>query len=630
MNYSARICPAVIAALLLLATDAIAQPVFINEIPIPPIVDAASGTINLEMRQSAHKFNPANASDSLNGGTSQPNGIPTYVYNVAGDSTMTILGPTLRFRTFGVTNIKVKNLLPQSTTTHWHGAEVPADMDGGPHQEIDTGATWNVSFTTLDSASTMWYHPHFHNQTLEQVQLGLSGLIIVEQPGDPIGPTLPRTYGADDIPVVMGDLGFAKGSDRASGMYIDTAKGKRPTNLVNGVTNPYVEVPAHMVRLRVLNGSTRKGVYFGVSTSYNAPFSTLQPFYLVAGDGGYTMKPDTLTRLLSGPGMRHEIVVDLSSYQPGQTLYLANLKDSLPGSIVGSPVKSPNGGGQDTTAGTAFLELRIVTDSAIRAKHPDYTVPVTSFTPFTTTWSPGLADTSNVVNHRVKLLVMTTDTINGKPENMFTIDSLTYDMDVINDTVCVNTKEIWTIRNLSTVAHPFHIHKIQFRVLDVVDANGDTVNLETYGLNSPKDDVLLLPGWSLRFLGQFDDYPSMPEPMYSYMYHCHILTHEDSIGGGMMHQFVVVDCISSSVEKAESASSAMSLTANEGALRLKGASDAPSTLALVDLRGRRVRTLDLAPFNGEAVIDTRGLSCGAYLVEWRTRDGVHTGKVVVR
>ncbi len=615
--------------LLLLATKALAQPVFINKIPIPPLLDARDSLINLEMRVMYHKFNPGNPLDSLNGGVGQPNGIRTYAYNVVGDSTMTILGPTLKWHTYDSTEITLKNMIGVHTTTHWHGAEVPSHMDGGPHQEIQPGSTWYVNFRTLDSASTLWYHPHFHNLTIEHVQKGLSGMVIVEREDDPIRNTLPRTYGVDDIPVIVGDLGFTPGSSRAAGMVIDTTKVKRPINLINGVTNPYVEVPAHIVRLRILNGSTRKGIMFGLSESYTAPLANLKPFYLIATDGGYTMKPDTLTSLINGPGARDEIILDLSGYQPGDTLYLSNLKDSLPPFVIGNTRASGNphgdGAGKDTTNGSAFLQLRIVADSTF----PGYT-PVTTFTPFTTTWSPGLADTSNVVRHRLKQLVSQ----GSQHTSTFTIDGITYDMETINDTVCVDTKEIWAIRNLTEVAHPFHIHKIQFRVLDVVDAAGNNVDLEEHGMNGPKDDVLVFPGWTLRFLAQFDDYPDPIDPMNTYMYHCHILTHEDSIGGGMMHQFVVTNegaCASSSYPGTGNNGPAMVLLSNptEGAIYLRGRSAKPSTLAIFDFQGRRIRGQQLPAFDGDARINTEGLPSGLYLVEWRTPGGATTGKVVL-
>jgi FtsP/CotA-like multicopper oxidase with cupredoxin domain len=619
----------VLAVLLLLAINAFAQPTFINKIPIPPIVDAQNGTIKLVMEKKFHKFNPSNPSDTLNGGSAQPNGIPTYAYNVPGVSNLSILGPTLKWYTGQQTEINVTNRIGVHTSTHWHGAELPPYMDGGPHQPIQPDETWTApDFPVLDSACTMWYHPHFHNHTLQHVQRGLSGMILVEQPGDPIRNTLPHTYGVDDIPVIIGDLSVKRNTPwptPATSWNIDTLKGKRPINIVNGVTNPYLEVPAHLVRLRILNGSTRKGIILGVSNEYNDSNANLKDFTLIATDGGYTLEPNVMKTLLNGPGARDEIILDLSNYQVGDKLYLRNLKELIPNTIVGSTLAPPNppgGGGKDSTLGNAFIQLRIVADS----QFPGYS-PITSFTPFTTVWSPGLADTSNVTKRRTKQLKY-------EGTQKYTIDGSPYELNVINDTVCVNSKEIWTIHNVSPIAHPFHIHKIQFRILDILDKNNTYVDLKSHGFNGPKDDVLVLPGWKLRFLGQFDDYPSPIMPELTYMYHCHILTHEDSLGGGMMHQFIVTNegaCLSS-IDEAESKKPTMELFPNPstGILHLKGQSNYPSKTSILDLQGRLMREQQIPALDGNATINIDGLPNGLYFVEWRTQRGVVTGKLVVQ
>jgi bilirubin oxidase len=78
------------------------------------------------------------------------------------------------------------------------------------------------------------------------------------------------------------------------------------------------------------------------------------------------------------------------------------------------------------------------------------------------------------------------------------------------------------------VAHPFHIHDVQFFILD---RDGVSVSAEERGY---KDVVMIGPNETLRFITKFEDFadPEMP-----YMYHCHILMHEDD---GMMGQFIVV------------------------------------------------------------------------------------------
>ena len=77
------------------------------------------------------------------------------------------------------------------------------------------------------------------------------------------------------------------------------------------------------------------------------------------------------------------------------------------------------------------------------------------------------------------------------------------------------------------VSHPFHVHDVQFRILD---RNGSPPALNERGL---KDTVVVNPDERVRVLLSFTDYS---DPYLPYMYHCHNLEHEDT---GMMGQFVV-------------------------------------------------------------------------------------------
>jgi FtsP/CotA-like multicopper oxidase with cupredoxin domain len=94
--------------------------------------------------------------------------------------------------------------------------------------------------------------------------------------------------------------------------------------------------------------------------------------------------------------------------------------------------------------------------------------------------------------------------------------------------VPLGSVEIWEIRNATPLAHSFHIHDIQFRVLD---RDGDPPLSNERGL---KDTVLVDPGSTVRVIAEFADFA---DPQHPHMYHCHILEHEDA---GMMGQFVVV------------------------------------------------------------------------------------------
>lgn len=102
-------------------------------------------------------------------------------------------------------------------------------------------------------------------------------------------------------------------------------------------------------------------------------------------------------------------------------------------------------------------------------------------------------------------------------------------MDSINITTYINNIEIWKLVNRTMIAHPFHIHDVQFFVVDI---NGNPPPLQYQGA---KDVMLVLPGDTVRVITQFKDFANDTLP---YMYHCHLFHHEDD---GMMGSFVVKD-----------------------------------------------------------------------------------------
>jgi len=108
------------------------------------------------------------------------------------------------------------------------------------------------------------------------------------------------------------------------------------------------------------------------------------------------------------------------------------------------------------------------------------------------------------------------------------INGRSMDMDRIDERVPLGSIEIWKIANMTPLTHPFHIHDVQFRVLD---RDGGPPQPYEQGL---KDTVLVDPGSTVRVIAEFADFA---DPDHPYMYHCHILEHEDA---GMMGQFVVV------------------------------------------------------------------------------------------
>ncbi|MEU1161283.1 NAD(P)-dependent oxidoreductase, partial [Streptomyces sp. NPDC005921] len=88
------------------------------------------------------------------------------------------LGPTMKWTKGNVNVLNITNSLGEDTTVHFHGAHVPAKMDGGPQVAFADGETWSPTFTVKDEPMTLWYHPHALGTTAKQAVHGLAGMIV--------------------------------------------------------------------------------------------------------------------------------------------------------------------------------------------------------------------------------------------------------------------------------------------------------------------------------------------------------------------------------------------------------------------------------------------------------------------
>lgn len=467
----------------LFTTVAIAQ----NPLAIPP---SLSGTnFNLTLQEGTTDFYL---------------GVTTNTMGANGS----LLGPTLILQKDDFISISVDNQLQDTTTIHWHGMHVAPENDGGPHSIIPPNSIWNPQFTVMDQAGINWYHPHLHMQTNKHVSKGIAGLIIVKD-ADEAALTLPRDYGVDDFPIVIQTKGFDSNGQIEWMSELDTSL------MVNGTIDPYLDAPAQVVRLRILNGSSQR--------VYKLGFTNDMAFELIGTDGGLLEAPVNLTRYQMAPGQRADILVDLSSLQ-GQSLQLLSYSSEIGNAIYGSsqpgimPQHTNNlvGYTSNPLNGTNFVILDLNIGAPTAA--PVTTIPSTLIT------QNILAEGTEDITR--SLTFSTQQNIVGP----FLINGSTFDMGTINETIPLGNREIWSLTNQTPIAHPFHIHDVQFRILDI---NGNPPPPELQGLN----DVVLVPGGmgNIRFITEFLDFANDTIP---YMYHCHMLTHEDQ---GMMGQFIVTD-----------------------------------------------------------------------------------------
>jgi Putative multicopper oxidases len=385
------------------------------------------------------------------------------------------LGPTIRVSRGDRAAFEVINRIGEKTTLHWHGLLLPAEMDGGPHQMIEPGAAWTPEWTIAQPAATAWYHPHLHGSTALHVYRGLAGLFLIE---DRESARLPSAYGVDDIPLIIQDKMFKGNGEFNERMNLTPFGMMGNRILVNGTHDPYLRVTASQVRFRLLNGSNAR--------AYNIGFTDGRAFHLVGNDAGLLSEPVTMDRILLSPGERAEIVVD---FRPGEETILHSFA------------------GKDGIGNGEFHLVKMIADPDLTPAQP---------LPRTLSDEPAVGVPADAT---VRRFVLTTESaINGKKMDMSRIDEV----------IPAGTREIWEIANRGW-DHNFHIHNAAFTILD---RNGEMPAVYERGR---KDTVFIPNGTTVRLAVEFGSYPDPDTP---YMYHCHLLYHEDS---GMMGQFVIVE-----------------------------------------------------------------------------------------
>lgn len=413
------------------------------------------------------------------------------------------LGPTIRANRGDKVVLNVSNALKEPSTLHWHGMHLPAAMDGGPHQTIEVNEKWQAEFEIRQPASMLWYHSHMHHRTAIQVYYGLAGLFYLD---DEISEEidLPDKYGINDLPLVIQDRSFNRdGSFRYStNMHSQMAGVQGEEILVNGVVRPKLDIKLKQMRFRILNGSN--------SRIYNLEFSDQRKFIQIASDGGLLEQPVSLRQLQLAPGERAEIVVEFSSNQDVM-LQHKPLPKKIGSGRMGMMMQMMSN--DDLPFNVMRFVSNKVEGEIVNIPNKLVTLPL---------W-----DINKVAKTRRFELGVRMGMMGGGGRNGFTINNKMFDLERIDEVVNLNDIEIWEFYNNSPLAHPMHIHDIQFRILS---RNGKPPALNERGL---KDTVLVNPDETVRVITKFENYADEDSP---FMYHCHNLEHEDN---GMMGQFIV-------------------------------------------------------------------------------------------
>jgi spore coat protein A len=425
---------------------------------------------------------------------------------------------------------------PVRMNTHLHGGWVAGGSDGNPYAspaEYLPGQTQTVVYPNQQSASLLWYHDHGDQITRLNVYAGLVGCYIIRDAQDtglePNGLGVPG--GAYEIPLVFSDKLF----DAAGQLFYSDTSTWIPefygdTPVVNGAAQPFLNVEPRMYRFRMVNGS-------------NARFWNLQiqggvPAWQIGSDGGLFDKPVPLSGpLLMLPAERFDIVVDFSRFA-GRTLNVSNAP--LPGD-VSSPapdlvdVMQIRVGRKATIAGPSRIP------SSLPGTMPALTSPTV---------------TRNMTLEEVE------DEVTGEPV-YGSINGRKYDDPRgVQETCRLGTTEEWRIINTTGDTHPIHLHLIQFQILDrrpfdataykaaldqarAIDPNAANLDPTPYYTGPAvkpdanergwKDTMRSNPEQVTRLRARWT-YPTGVSGDQRYVFHCHILEHEDN---SMMRPLVV-------------------------------------------------------------------------------------------
>ena len=535
-----------------LAPEAGAAPMtltpFMVQLPVPPVLTGATQSLDIE--QTLHSFHP------------DLTGVKVWGYN-GGAKTGGYLGPTIEVKKGATTTVSFTNKLPDThllpvtevlvpgedkTTprilTHLHGGFVSGDNDGNPYATetlfFKEQPTQTVVYPPQPRATTLWYHDHALGMTRLNVYAGLAGFFLVRDNFDtgkepnPIG--IPG--GRYEVPIVIQDKSFNGGQQFYSPDDTWMPEFFGDTPVINGAVQPYLTVEPRMYRLRFLNGSQ--------SRFYNLELDGGVPFYQIGSEGGMFDRPVQMNRILLLPAERADVIVDFRGLA-GQSIVLKNA--ALPDGVV-SPAEPVipelmqfRVRGPATTPGPRAIPIGL--NGGAKAN---------------------LANKTSLKTRYITLEeVLDEDT--GEPL-WLQMNGDRFDAPV-KEKPKAGTIEDWAFVNISADTHPIHMHLTNFQVIkrQALEGGRYLTALEAARDGAPGSYPLLgnktidptpflvgpaIPpdanerGWKdtvranpdqVTWIRQKFDLPVGVSAPQKYVYHCHILEHEEN---DMMRPYDVV------------------------------------------------------------------------------------------
>ena len=443
---------------------------------------------------------------------------------------------------------------PVPIVTHLHGGENESVNDGYPEAwftfDGKHGQDYKTShyyYPNQQQSATLWYHDHAMGITRLNVYAGLAGFYLLRDKDHfSLDKKLCLPTGKYEIPLVIQDRMF-----NTDGSLLFTNVGNIPdvhpywnpeffgdTIMVNGKVWPNLDVDRHQYRFRVLNGSNAR--------FYNLRMSNNMSFIQIGSDGGFLPKPVELTSVLIAPAERVDILVDFSKLAPGSKVILLNSANA----------PYPDGTPTDNNIGQIMR----------------FTVPEHAPNPVIPKKLPEKLNIIPQLRPDAKRILTLNEVMTPDGPTMIVLNGQMW-MSPISETPRVGSTEEWVIANLTMDTHPIHLHLIQFQLLNRQDFDADGYGKKWEEVNGmvplmhPTIDIPVEPfltscypiepddnelGWKdtvrmnpnqvtrirVRFAPQDvptgcvkpgeNLFPFDPTTEPGYVWHCHIIDHEDN------------------------------------------------------------------------------------------------------
>jgi spore coat protein A, manganese oxidase len=419
--------------------------------------------------------------------------------------------------------------------THLHGGFVAADSDGNPAvtpNGFGPGETQSVFYTNQlpqMPASLLWFHDHGLGATRLNVFAGLAAAYVLRDEfdtGDEPNP-IEIPGGAYEVPLVIQDRLFNPDgtflyprSDIEGVTWIGEYFGD--TMLVNGKVWPFLDVEPRMYRFRILNGCNARIL----SVDIGGP-----KLWQIGAEGGMWDVPVPLTRLVLAPAERADVLLDFTKFA-GQTLVMKNHRPRKP---VSNPAPSLEQVMQIRVGTTVTQPGPKTIPSSLPGRNADLHDPATT-------------------------RFITLNEVDPEEVEWFlNLNAVRFDEGPTTETPKVGAVEDWVYINMTGDTHPMHTHLVTFQVVgrtpfDVeayeaayggengVPGGIDPTPFATGQMLPPdpdergfKDTVRANPGQFTTIRAKFELPAEITAPQ-DYVYHCHIVEHEDN---DMMRPFTV-------------------------------------------------------------------------------------------